>query len=195
MAAFKHGFGAIKGMLVPDMRKVLAPYAAQFPHATDKDFGPVLSARILLVVAIQAGFGQLPKLWLGGKGNAKVRKALAVEGSKFPVGALPTERRAPAQAIIKYWAEEVAREEQESVAGETLDEDPDSGINVAVRALEDLFGNSATTDTTTAANTAPQPSSDAAAVPPPAIVPEIRRSKRARTAKKKSHAKLGGGSI
>eukprot|EP01048_Picozoa_sp_COSAG05_P004113 COSAG05_NODE_210_length_14015_cov_3.851785_7_plen_507_part_00 len=191
LAAFKHGFGAIKGMLVPDMRKVLAPYAAHFPHASDKDFGPVLSARILLASAIHAGFGQLPKLWLGGKGNAKVRKALAVEGSKFPVGALPTQHRAPAQAIIKYWGEEVAREEQEAIAGETPEEDPDSGINVAMHALADLFDVRPVEETATA-NSDSEPTDG----PTTALAPtERRRSKRARRPTAIPHARLGGGSM
>jgi hypothetical protein len=188
-----YGFGVIKKMKVADMRRALAPHAAQFSHAQAQDTGPFLTARLLLCLSFEAGFGQLPKLWIAAKGDKGVRQALAAEGSKFPLAKLTAEQRGPAAAIIKYWGEQVAREEQEAV-GELPDEDPDSEINVAVRALDALFGSTATTNTTTPANTAPQPSDEPPAAPTPVVIPERRRSKRARTAKTISHAVLGGGS-
>ena len=72
------------------------------------------------------------------------------------------------------------REEQEAVvgAGEKLEEDPDSGINVAMHTLADMFASEPTDGPTTA------------------LAPtEPRRSKRARRPTTIAHAKLGGGSI
>ena len=170
------------------------PAAAEFGHAQAQDTGPLLTARLLLCLSFQAGFGQLPKLWIAAKGHKKVRQALATEGSKFPMAKLTAEQKGPAEAIVKYWGEQVAREELE-VAGDTPDEDPDSGINVAVRALDGLFGSTASNTATTTTQAAPRPQRGSAVPRAPVAVPEIRRSKRARTAKTKTHVALGGGSM
>jgi hypothetical protein len=76
--------------------------------------------------------------------------------------------------------------------GETPEEDPDSGINVAMHALADLFDVRPVGETTTAANSASEPTDG----PTTALAPaERRRSKRARRPTTIAHAKLGGGSI
>jgi hypothetical protein len=103
--------------------------------------GPYLTARLLLVVAFEAGFGIMPKSWVSSKDKADVRARLATEGIKMDITKMKIDsaKRDAAKQIVKYWEEEAEREsekEREGVAAE----DPESDVSLARAALTSLFG-------------------------------------------------------
>eukprot|EP01046_Picozoa_sp_COSAG06_P002991 COSAG06_NODE_112_length_23474_cov_81.804458_5_plen_607_part_00 len=139
LAAFKHAVGAIKNMKVGAMKKALEGFAEHF--GSDQMTGPYLTARLLLVVAFEAGFGIMPKSWISSKDKADVRAHLATEGIKMDITKMKIDsaKRDAAKKIVKYWEEEAERVAEAATQGVAA-EDPESDVSIARAALTALFG-------------------------------------------------------